>query len=402
MVVVPRDLDKHRTGLGGTGRSFGALALDRSAGRHSRLVPATSELFVPQMLNYELVGGVSFKKGCYPGQEVVARSQYLGKLKRRMFLGSSGRPGAGTGQRRAARGRRRPLRAGGDGRAGTPGRRGPAVRVRRRRARGRPAGGGSAGCWRRCPTRSRPERFGALRRAQPACTAAGRARARKPALQVVQYAARGRGSCETSRGAAGYQRAQQPDGAPSAKRRRHPDRRSGRRRNQQQRGHVQRCACACALVPRTRCRDKDRRKSGDARADRPGTRAPATDRSRAARHRSRCPAQGRGEAREQCGERALRRAGPCREGRRREEQPPRGHSTAVYERGGQRRAHALAHDQRRARQLGRERAMSSAACSSIWSGRAITPRRPALCPCPMWSCPRTHHPRALNQRASSS
>ncbi|MGY0194905.1 CAF17-like 4Fe-4S cluster assembly/insertion protein YgfZ [Leptothrix sp. BB-4] len=47
---------------------------------------ATSGLFVPQMLNYELVGGVDFKKGCYPGQEIVARSQYLGKLKRRAFL----------------------------------------------------------------------------------------------------------------------------------------------------------------------------------------------------------------------------------------------------------------------------------------------------------------------------
>jgi folate-binding protein YgfZ len=47
----------------------------------------TVEKFVPQMVNFELIGGVSFKKGCYPGQEVVARTQYLGKLKRRMFLG---------------------------------------------------------------------------------------------------------------------------------------------------------------------------------------------------------------------------------------------------------------------------------------------------------------------------
>lgn len=44
---------------------------------------ATVEAFVPQMLNYELVGGVNFQKGCYPGQEVVARSQYRGTLKRR-------------------------------------------------------------------------------------------------------------------------------------------------------------------------------------------------------------------------------------------------------------------------------------------------------------------------------
>lgn len=50
-----------------------------------RIVRASSELFVPQMVNYDLIGAVNFKKGCYPGQEVVARSQYLGKLKRRMF-----------------------------------------------------------------------------------------------------------------------------------------------------------------------------------------------------------------------------------------------------------------------------------------------------------------------------
>ena len=44
------------------------------------------ELFVPQMLNYESVGGVSFKKGCYPGQEVVARSQFRGAIKRRAYI----------------------------------------------------------------------------------------------------------------------------------------------------------------------------------------------------------------------------------------------------------------------------------------------------------------------------
>ena len=46
---------------------------------------ATQEQFVPQMINFEAVGGVNFQKGCYPGQEIVARSQYLGKLKRRMM-----------------------------------------------------------------------------------------------------------------------------------------------------------------------------------------------------------------------------------------------------------------------------------------------------------------------------
>jgi len=50
------------------------------------IVAATQEQFVPQMVNLEAIGGVSFQKGCYPGQEIVARSQYLGKMKRRMFL----------------------------------------------------------------------------------------------------------------------------------------------------------------------------------------------------------------------------------------------------------------------------------------------------------------------------
>ncbi|MEW7981112.1 MAG: folate-binding protein YgfZ [Candidatus Sedimenticola endophacoides] len=46
----------------------------------------TIEAFVPQMVNLQLINGVSFKKGCYTGQEVVARMKYLGKLKRRMYL----------------------------------------------------------------------------------------------------------------------------------------------------------------------------------------------------------------------------------------------------------------------------------------------------------------------------
>lgn len=51
-----------------------------------RITAATAEQFVPQMVNLELVGGVHFQKGCYPGQEVVARSQYRGTIKRRMHL----------------------------------------------------------------------------------------------------------------------------------------------------------------------------------------------------------------------------------------------------------------------------------------------------------------------------
>ena len=50
------------------------------------VTPATQEQFVLQMANLDLLGGVSFKKGCFPGQEIVARTHYLGKQKKRMFL----------------------------------------------------------------------------------------------------------------------------------------------------------------------------------------------------------------------------------------------------------------------------------------------------------------------------
>jgi len=50
------------------------------------LSPATSERFIPQMLGMEQLGAVSFSKGCYPGQEIVARARYLGKVKRRPLL----------------------------------------------------------------------------------------------------------------------------------------------------------------------------------------------------------------------------------------------------------------------------------------------------------------------------
>ena len=50
------------------------------------VVTDTQEAFVPQMLNLQAINALSFKKGCYPGQEIVARMHYLGKLKRRMFV----------------------------------------------------------------------------------------------------------------------------------------------------------------------------------------------------------------------------------------------------------------------------------------------------------------------------
>lgn len=51
----------------------------------ARVTPETTEEFIPQMLNLQLTNGVSFKKGCYTGQEIVARMQYLGKLKRHCY-----------------------------------------------------------------------------------------------------------------------------------------------------------------------------------------------------------------------------------------------------------------------------------------------------------------------------
>ncbi len=58
----------------------------------ARITAPIVDAFVPQMLNYESVGGVNFKKGCYPGQEVVARSQFRGSLKRRAYLAHSVAP----------------------------------------------------------------------------------------------------------------------------------------------------------------------------------------------------------------------------------------------------------------------------------------------------------------------
>lgn len=52
------------------------------------LTPATSEEYIPQMLNIDKLGGISFNKGCYTGQEIVARTHYLGKAKRELFLAS--------------------------------------------------------------------------------------------------------------------------------------------------------------------------------------------------------------------------------------------------------------------------------------------------------------------------
>ena len=66
------------------GESGGWRALDVQAGIPA-IAEASQDEYVPQMVNLDLVGGVSFNKGCYPGQEIVARMHYLGRLKQRMY-----------------------------------------------------------------------------------------------------------------------------------------------------------------------------------------------------------------------------------------------------------------------------------------------------------------------------
>jgi folate-binding protein YgfZ len=53
-----------------------------------QIYEASKEMFIPQMVNMDALDGINFKKGCYPGQEIVARMHYLGKLKKRMYPGT--------------------------------------------------------------------------------------------------------------------------------------------------------------------------------------------------------------------------------------------------------------------------------------------------------------------------
>ena len=61
-----------------------AWALEEIRAGRPLITAATQDQFVPQMVNLETLGGVNFQKGCYPGQEIVARAQYRGQVKRRM------------------------------------------------------------------------------------------------------------------------------------------------------------------------------------------------------------------------------------------------------------------------------------------------------------------------------
>ena len=88
-IVIPlEDAPEVWEGLGRSAVRVGASCWDWLEIRAGIpvIMPATQEQFVPQMANLDAIGGISFQKGCYPGQEIVARTQYLGKIKRRMYL----------------------------------------------------------------------------------------------------------------------------------------------------------------------------------------------------------------------------------------------------------------------------------------------------------------------------
>jgi folate-binding protein YgfZ len=88
-IIVARDqapaLRKTLSGSANTAEPEYWDWLDIRAGIPS-ILPATQEEFVPQMVNLDAIGGLSLTKGCYPGQEIVARMHYRGTLKQRMVL----------------------------------------------------------------------------------------------------------------------------------------------------------------------------------------------------------------------------------------------------------------------------------------------------------------------------
>jgi len=88
-IVMPADKSAAlRDALRGAAKETDARAwelMDIRAGIPA-ILPATQDTFVPQMVNLDLIGGVSYTKGCYPGQEIVARTHYLGRLKQRAYL----------------------------------------------------------------------------------------------------------------------------------------------------------------------------------------------------------------------------------------------------------------------------------------------------------------------------
>ncbi len=106
LVAAPPRLDALAGDAGQAGRAYAAGRVE-TAWRLAdiqeglpQVYGATSEAFTAQMLNLDLLGGISFSKGCYTGQEIVARTQHLGRIKRRLFRLSLpralGRPAVGA------------------------------------------------------------------------------------------------------------------------------------------------------------------------------------------------------------------------------------------------------------------------------------------------------------------
>jgi folate-binding protein YgfZ len=86
--------DAARTATPASSAAWDALAIRAGV---PVVTAATADRFVPQMLNWELLGGVSFRKGCYTGQEIVARMQYLGRLKERLYRARTSATGVVAG-----------------------------------------------------------------------------------------------------------------------------------------------------------------------------------------------------------------------------------------------------------------------------------------------------------------
>jgi folate-binding protein YgfZ len=103
LITTQSNLPGLWAGLTRAARPAGAAAWDWSQIRAGIpwVLPETQELFLPQALGLEHLGGISFEKGCYPGQEIVARTHYRGELKRHLARGHAGHPLA-AGQMLAA------------------------------------------------------------------------------------------------------------------------------------------------------------------------------------------------------------------------------------------------------------------------------------------------------------
>ena len=93
LVIGPRERIESLAPPGAAGRvaqaSAGAWRLEDIRAGVARITNDVSDMYLPQMLNLDRLRAVSFEKGCYVGQEIVARAQHLGRVKRRMYLGRS-------------------------------------------------------------------------------------------------------------------------------------------------------------------------------------------------------------------------------------------------------------------------------------------------------------------------